>query len=249
MTFGHLAGELVRRVSGKDLMEYLHDNILDPLEVSDFFIGLPDSVTDSDGKLVPFDQSRVADLVDGDGATDAGTPGSFNRPEVRRAVIPSANGETLQYRSRLGCILLKATARALLAGHTNGRALARIYSAVANPPNSMISPQHIDLMRSTHSPPHSADDDVSVGQGMRFGLGFRLSAPDEEMDYWFGPNMGSFGHTGAGGASVGFADPETNLSFGYTASRFDQSASYDGSERRKHIIRAVYKVVEEIWED
>ena len=38
MTFGHLAGELVRRVSGKDLMEYLHDNILDPLEVSDFFI-------------------------------------------------------------------------------------------------------------------------------------------------------------------------------------------------------------------
>ena len=225
MTFGHLAGELVRRVSGKDLMEYLHDNILDPLEVSDFFIGLPDSVTDSDGKLVPFDQSRVADLVDGDGATDAGTPGSFNRPEVRRAVIPSANG------------------------HTNGRALARIYSAVANPPNSMISPQHIDLMRSTHSPPHSADDDVSVGQGMRFGLGFRLSAPDEGMDYWFGPNTGSFGHTGAGGASVGFADPDTNLSFGYTASRFDQSASYDGSERRKHIIRAVYKVVEEIWED
>ena len=102
MTFGHLAGELVRRVSGKELMEYLHDNILDPLEVSDFFIGLPDSVTDSDGKLVPFDQSRVADLVDGDGATDAGTPGSFNRPEVRRAVIPSANGETPRYRSRLG---------------------------------------------------------------------------------------------------------------------------------------------------
>ena len=63
MTFGHLAGELVRRVSGKELMEYLHDNILDPLEVPDFFIGLPDSVTDSDGKLVPFDQSRVADLV------------------------------------------------------------------------------------------------------------------------------------------------------------------------------------------
>ena len=46
---------------------------------------------------------------------------------------------------------------------------ARIYSAVANAPNSMISPDQIDLMRSTHSPPHSADNDESVAQGMRFG--------------------------------------------------------------------------------
>ena len=41
--------------------------------------------------------------------------------------------------------------------------------------NSMISPKHIDLMRSTHSPPHSADNDQDVAAGMRFGLGFRLS--------------------------------------------------------------------------
>jgi len=124
MTFGHLAGELVRRVSGKELMEYLHDNILDPLDVADFFIGLPDSVTDTNGKLVPFDQSRVADLVDGDGATDVGTPGSFNRPEVRRAVIPSANGAPPQYRSRLGCILLKTTAN-IVVGRPHQRPRAR----------------------------------------------------------------------------------------------------------------------------
>ena len=64
-----------------------------------------------------------------------------------------------------------------------------------------------------------------------------------ESDYWFSPNPRAFGHTGAGGASVGFADPEAQLSFGYTANRFDQSASYDGAERRKHIIRAVYAVL------
>jgi len=42
---------------------------------------------------------------------------------------------------------------------------------------------------------------------------------------------------------VGFADPEARLSMGYTANRFDQSGSYDGAERRKHIIRAVYAAV------
>jgi len=114
----------------------------------------------------------------------------------------------------------------------------------------MISPDQIDLMRSTHSPPHSADNDQSVAAGMRFGLGFRLSAAhDESLDYWFSPNASAFGHTGAGGASVGFADPETKLSFGYTANRFDQTASYDGSERRKHIIRAVYSAIEDIREN
>lgn len=67
----------------------------------------------------------------------------------------------------------------------------------------MISSDQIDLMRSTvrmsplflrnchfdsliltlistrttqHSPPHSADNDESIAAGMRFGLGFRLSA-------------------------------------------------------------------------
>jgi CubicO group peptidase (beta-lactamase class C family) len=31
MTFGHLAGELVRRVSGKPLVEFLRENIFEPL--------------------------------------------------------------------------------------------------------------------------------------------------------------------------------------------------------------------------
>jgi len=45
-----------------------------------------------------------------------------------------------------------------------------------------------------------------------FGLGFQPSRPDRP----FGPNPGSFGHYGTGGA-VGFADPAANLAFGYVA--------------------------------
>jgi CubicO group peptidase (beta-lactamase class C family) len=43
-----------------------------------------------------------------------------------------------------------------------------------------------------------------------FGLGFQPTRPDRP----FGPNEGSFGHFGTGGA-VGFADPEARVAFGY----------------------------------
>ena len=54
-------------------------------------------------------------------------------------------------------------------------------------------------MRRTHSPSRSYDDGTgdAVAFGMRFGLGFRLSAAhDEDSDYWFSPNPRAFGHTG-----------------------------------------------------
>lgn len=88
----------------------------------------------------------------------------------------------------------------------------------SHPGPPLLSAGQVDLMRSTHSPPDSFTDDAALG--MRFGLGFRLSAADNQSsDYWFSPNPRAFGHTGAGGASVGFADPEAGLGFGYTANR------------------------------
>ena len=36
MTFGHLAGELIRRVSGKTLVEFLIENILEPVRTTLF---------------------------------------------------------------------------------------------------------------------------------------------------------------------------------------------------------------------
>ena len=49
---------------------------------------------------------------------------------------------------------------------------------------------------------------------MRFSSGFMLSQPGEEM----GPNPRAFGHPGAGG-SLGFADPEAKIGFGYAMNR------------------------------
>ena len=55
----------------------------------------------------------------------------------------------------------------------------------------------------------------------RFGLGFFLQAD-------FSPLMGprSFGHAGAGG-SLGFADPDAGIGFGYVMNKMDSNLSGD----------------------
>jgi CubicO group peptidase (beta-lactamase class C family) len=50
----------------------------------------------------------------------------------------------------------------------------------------------------------------------RFGLGFML--PQDRPDARLGPSRRAFGHPGAGG-SVGFADPESRVGFGYVMNR------------------------------
>ena len=52
---------------------------------------------------------------------------------------------------------------------------------------------------------------------MRFGLGFML-----RQDFMpLGPNPRAFGHPGAGG-SIGFADPDARVGFGYVMNQMQQ---------------------------
>ena len=61
-------------------------------------------------------------------------------------------------------------------------------------------------------------DEVLAPLVTRFGLGFFLTQPTIP----FGPNPRSFGHPGAGG-SIGFADPDTKLGFGYVMNQMQQN--------------------------
>ena len=59
-----------------------------------------------------------------------------------------------------------------------------------------------------------------------------------EARFAFGPNEGAFGHPGAGG-SVGFADPQARLGFGYVANRMGSEIAID--PRPQALIEAVYR--------
>jgi CubicO group peptidase (beta-lactamase class C family) len=65
-----------------------------------------------------------------------------------------------------------------------------------------------------------------------FGLGFQPTRPDRP----FGPNPGSFGHFGTGGA-VGFADPAAGVAFGYVMN--DVKPRWQSSRNRR-LVDAVY---------
>jgi CubicO group peptidase (beta-lactamase class C family) len=67
----------------------------------------------------------------------------------------------------------------------------------------------------------------------RFSSGFMLSRPGEEM----GPKLNAFGHPGAGG-SLGFADPEAKIGFGYAISRMGGGILLD--PRARALIAATY---------
>jgi CubicO group peptidase (beta-lactamase class C family) len=69
-TFGFIVGELVRRIDGRHIREFLQEEICQPLGIDSLFFGVP-----------------VAELV----RVATRTPDNeFNRPELRTACIPSS---------------------------------------------------------------------------------------------------------------------------------------------------------------
>jgi CubicO group peptidase (beta-lactamase class C family) len=220
LTFGHLLGELVRRITGKTPGTFFREEVAQPLG-ADFSIGLPASEDGRVAQMIPADPpapgernlllEMMADPESMAGKAFANPvlpPDAVNSREWRGAEIPAANG------------------------HTNARALATVYGAMAldgNGAGRLLSKAAVERM----SAEHVAGDDLILQLYVRRGLGFWLSTP--RMAY--GPNERPFGHAGAGG-SLGFADPDARLGFGYAMNKM--RADIDGDLRAKNLIAALY---------
>ena len=92
-------------------------------------------------------------------------------------------------------------------GITNARSLARMYAATIGEVDGvrLVGDATVDTMRAEQV--HG--EDLSLVLPTRFGYGFMLNATYLPL-----LSDGSFGHYGAGG-SLGFADPEAGVGFGY----------------------------------
>jgi CubicO group peptidase (beta-lactamase class C family) len=76
-------------------------------------------------------------------------------------------------------------------------------------------------------------DAVLPGLTTRFGLGFMLAHRGLPL----GTSLRAFGHPGMGG-SIGFADPDARLGFGYVTNRMQSGLA--GDARGFALIGAVY---------
>jgi CubicO group peptidase (beta-lactamase class C family) len=224
-TFGFLVGELVRRMSGESFGAFFRREVASALG-ADFHFGVG---PEEDGRIAEYSFSSLS--VDGSADPEKGVTsdrelllrraylnppgvsgvGTVNTREWRAAQIPSANG------------------------HATARGVARIYTALACGGSvdgiRILRRETVDLARTEVS----YGRDFVLDRPSRFGLGFQLSQPERP----FGPNRDAFGHFGAGG-SLGFADPEAALAFGYVMNR---SGPRWQNPRNRALIDAVYEAV------
>ena len=224
LTYGWLVGEVVKRITGKSLGTYFREEIAGPLGL-DFHIGLD---AKHDGRTADYIaplppppgepdpiQEAISSDPEGVAAKAMTNPGftfgvTENSREWRAAEIPAANG------------------------HGNGRSVARAYAALSLggelDGTRIMSSEAIDRAIVEES----NGQDAVLGTQTRIGLGFMLSGETFQL----GTATRSFGHPGAGG-SVGIADPEAGIGFGYTMNQYKWEA---GDEARYFkLLNAVYE--------
>ncbi|HJU12568.1 MAG TPA: serine hydrolase domain-containing protein [Candidatus Binataceae bacterium] len=224
LTIGWLAGELIRRITGKGLGTYFRTEIAEPLGL-DAHIGL-------DAKH----DSRVSDLL-------PAPPPEPGQPDIIAEAQRDPQGLTActflnpPILSKPDVVNTRAWRAAEIGGgngHTNARSLARLYGALARGGEldgyRIVRPESLERFWAEQS---FGPDQVLMQLPTRFSMGFMLSQPG----MGFGPNIKAFGHPGAGG-SLGFADPVKKIGFGYTMNQMANGLLIDS--RAAALINAFY---------
>ena len=215
ITYGYLAGEIVRRATGRrSIGEFVQQEIATPL-AADFFIGLEPALHRRAAEtLMPknlVDPSALPSIEETRGSVTNPLmhPQAANTAAWRRAEMPALNG------------------------HASAEAIARIYAMLANggefQRRKLLSPATIDRMTQVRS----SRMDLTLGLEAQWAAGVVLNAATT----FFGPNPRTYGHSGWGG-SFGCADPEQRLAIGYVCNQMGPDLV--GDVRARELCAAVY---------
>ncbi|MEM7219443.1 MAG: serine hydrolase domain-containing protein [Pseudomonadota bacterium] len=232
MTFGWTVGELVRRAAGQSLGSYLRRALAEPLG-ADFWIGLPESEHHRVAKLTPFKPVRGAELSDFTKAL-IGQKGSIQSLAFFNNGGFSAGNPTC-WAAEIGGG----------GGIGNGRSLAKLYApfACGGEANGQryVSPETLATMGDVAVATHR---DATLLLPTRFGLGF-MKSMDNRQELAVAKDSAiigrcAFGHVGAGG-SIGFADPDARMSFGYVMNKMGPGILMN--ERGQGLVDAAYRAL------
>jgi CubicO group peptidase (beta-lactamase class C family) len=208
LTFGYLAGEIVRRVSGKNVGKFVEAEIAGPLKL-DLWIGLP---VEQEYRVAPHIVPAVQLTEEQCRALFSRLGLDMNSKAVRAmfyAITTTSEG--------LNIINTREAHAAELPfgnGIANARSLAKLYAACVGEIDGirLLTRETIERARESQIEGLSAPTALAplVGPGpQRFGLGFELPRAIEPM-----LGAGSFGHAGAGGR-MAFVHPESATAVAY----------------------------------
>ena len=241
-TFGHLVGEVVRRIDGRPIGQFLREEISEPLQ-ADLFIGVSEE-----------DHHRVADLshIPPDGGTADSTDMSLNiaSESADEAADETADSDSefaftdRMIRSlsgpeigleRANSAEWRCGAFPSSNGHANARGIAAAYGTIAAGgvfgETRIFSPAAAERMREAQ--PTGRDKIIgAVSPQTTWGMGFMVNTPPA-----YGPNPRAFHHGGIGG-SLGFCDPDAGFGFGYAMNAMGSPLE---DRRAFSLLNAVYK--------
>jgi CubicO group peptidase (beta-lactamase class C family) len=189
-TYGHLVGELVRRVSGKTPDVYFRKEIAEPMGI-DYWFAVPSG-----------QETRVSDILPSPLGIEKTE--TFTRTWLRILPYPDLIGVVND--PRYSSEIMPSGF-----GRGNARAIAKLYAALSLGGTAngftLLSPEALQEATTLQWQGECG----LTGRRLRSAMGFLLNCPPYMPA---GPNAAAFGHPGAGG-SLGFADPDRRLSFAY----------------------------------
>jgi CubicO group peptidase (beta-lactamase class C family) len=223
LNFGHLLGEVVRRVTGKPMKEFVASEIAGPLN-ADFQVGLLDK-----------DLPRVSDVIppppmDIDfSQIPAGSPAAktFPNPVLD---AQAANKEWWRHADMSGAN-----------GHTNARGINRILSTISNggtvDGKKWFSQNTIDtIFRQQSNGP-----DLIVGVPLNFGIGYGISGPATSQGVPWIP-QGKVAFWGGYGGSWEIMDVDRKVTFTYVMNKMGLGVL--GNSRTVEYVQLAWKLLE-----
>jgi CubicO group peptidase (beta-lactamase class C family) len=214
LNYGHLVGELVRRISGVSLGTFVREQVAEPLG-ADFHIGLNPSEFHRISNVVPPPPIQLATLP-----PDSPAAKTYSNPVLdatatytdawRTAEIGAANG------------------------HGNARSVARIQSVITNGGEvdgvRLLRPATIERIFERQSD----NTDLVLFVPLRFGIGYALPqsasaphVPEGRVAFW-----------GGWGGSLIVNDLDRNMTIAYVMNKM--SGGIIGSPRSDAYLRAIY---------
>ncbi|MFI6505349.1 serine hydrolase domain-containing protein, partial [Nonomuraea typhae] len=232
VTYGFLVGEVVRRISGKSLGRFFAEEVAAPLGLSTW-IGLPE---EHEGRLArigyaaPFSvEELTAGMIKSSGL-DADTVIAWMQAgwgadsvamragSLGGALDNTADPSVAYYGTRAW----RAAEFPAANGVSDARSLARMYAAMVSEVDGvrLLEPATVETAIAVQTgttrmhglPPEL---DIPADRSFNMALGFMRACPPVPM-----LGARSFGHPGSGG-SIGFADPDAGVGFGYVTNLWD----------------------------
>lgn len=230
ITSAWTVGEMVRRSTGRRMGRFLHEEVTGPLGV-DFWMGLPEA-----------HEPRVAPMI------AAPVDDAARTSRMALAMRADPTGPTALFLTNMAGF--SANSRAARAaeigsatGVSNGAGLAGLYAPLANGGElngvRLVGADTLARMGRVSVATH---EDATLMIPTRFSPGFMKSMDNRALENTANCSAilseAAFGHVGAGG-SIGFADPECRMSFGYAMNRMGQGILLN--DRGQGLIDAAYR--------